>query len=346
MTSPRVEQADLDLIQQHTHADVWAALKGQSLFITGGTGFVGCWLLEALLHANDVLDLQLSISVLSRNPEVFRKKVPHLANAKIISLVKGDVTNLSAVNGRFDSIIHAATDVVQPKADPQAVYKDIQQGTEQILALAKRSGATRFLLTSSGAVYGRQPPELAYVDENFVGSPDLSSAKSAYGLGKRYSEWLTHLTHQLTGLDTKIARCFAFAGAYMPLDAHFAIGNFIGDCISGRDIIIGGDGTPYRSYLYAADLIVWLLTILIKGDNAPYNVGSSHGLQIAELATKIRTTLKSNNQIVIQKAPDASKLPERYLPCVERVGALGLKEYTSLEDVILKTARWHTAATS
>ena len=344
MASLSVDKADLELIRHKTGADVWAALNNQSLFITGGTGFIGCWLLEALLDANDALALNLSISVLSRNPDAFQKKVPHLANAKTIQLIKGDVTNLSAIGGKYDSIIHAATDVIQPKADPVAVYKDIELGTDEILALAQRSGASRFLLTSSGAIYGRQPPEMTHIDESFSGTPDLTNPKSGYGLGKRYSEWLTQIKHQETGLDIKIARCFAFAGPYMALDAQFAIGNFIGDCISGRDIIIGGDGTPYRSYLYAADLIVWLLTILIKGDNKPYNVGSGKGLQIAELAHEVRAALKTDNKIIIQKTPDARKLPERYLPAVERAASLGLQEYTSLSDAIVKTANWNKKA--
>lgn len=344
MSSPNVDIADLELIQRQVNDEVWSALKNQSIFVTGGTGFIGCWLLEALLHANKTLGLNIAITLLSRNPEAFQKKVPHLAFAENISLIKGDINNLSSINGKYDSIIHAATDVVQPKVDPLAVFNDIKSGTDEILALAQRSGAKRFLLTSSGAIYGRQPPELLYIDETFSGSPDLINLKSAYGLGKRYSEWLTNVQRQQTGLDAKVARCFAFAGPYMALDAQFAIGNFIGDCINQRDIVIGGDGTPYRSYLYAADLIVWLLTILIKGDNEPYNVGSSNALQISGLAHEVRAALKSDNKIIIQKTPDINKLPERYIPSVERVATLGLKEYTTIKDAIVKTANWNIKA--
>lgn len=339
--SSKVDLCDLDLIVNNIESSVWSAFKNKSIFITGGTGFIGCWLLDAFIYANSKLNLNLKLTVLSRNPDAFRAKAPHLANAEIISLLKGDVTSLSDVSGKFDMVIHAATDVVSPDNDPKTVFEDIKRGVEEALALAQRSGAKQFLLTSSGAIYGRQPPELSLIGEDFIGSPDLSNSKSAYGLGKRYSEWLVNIYREQHGLDTKIARCFAFVGPYMALDAQFAIGNFIGDCINKRDIIIGGDGTPYRSYLYAADLVVWLLTILIKGDNAPYNVGSSSALQISELAHSVRSILKAENNVVVKKEPVAGRLPERYIPSVERVATLGLKEFTSFDDSVLKTAEWN-----
>jgi len=335
-----VDINDLNLIKDCIAEDIWMQFKNKSFFITGGTGFIGCWLLEALLYANEVLNLNITISVLTRNSDAFKKKAPHLALADSVFLIEGDVTDLASLSGHYDVMIHAATDVVKPNSDPQVIFNDIKLGAEQVLALAKRSGTTRFLLTSSGAVYGRQPLNMMYISEEYYGSSDLSQSKSAYGLGKRYSEWLVNLAHEQIGLDTKIARCFAFVGPYMALDAQFAIANFIGDCIEGRDVVIGGDGTPFRSYLYAADLIIWLLTILIKGDNSPYNVGSSNSIQIAPLAHKVREVLASDNAIVVKQLSNGS-LPERYVPSVARVKLLNLSEYTDIDNAILKTAQWN-----
>lgn len=338
---PQIEKEDLELIRHKTSDEIWSNFQNQSIFITGGTGFIGCWLVEALVYVNQVLGLNISITLLSRNPERFQNEIPHLGYAPEISLIKGDVTNLTAISGRYDTIIHAATDVTHPKDDQLAVFNDIKTGTDQVLALARRSNTSRFLLTSSGAIYGRQPPEQLQFNESFLGSPELNSANSAYGLAKRYSEWAVNLEHQRTGLDTNIARCFTFVGPYMPLEAHFAIGNFIEDCISKRNIHIAGDGTPYRSYLYAADLIIWLFTILIKGDNSPYNIGSDNAISILNLAKKIQTTLDSKSQIIIQKKTTPNQLPERYIPSIERAAILGLKEYTSLDNAIIKTTNWN-----
>lgn len=334
-----VDFEDLDLIASSIDEQVWLAFKNKSIFITGGTGFIGCWLLEAFIYASKKFDLNISIAVLSRDPNAFYIKAPHLA--KEISLLKGNVTNLKDISGHYDMIIHAATDVVSPSDNPQLVFDNIKLGVEEALLLARRSGAKRFLLTSSGAIYGRQPPEMLKIDESYSGSPDLFNSKSAYGLGKRYSEWLVNLHHEQFGLDTKIARCFAFVGPYMALDAQFAIGNFIGDVIGKRDVVIGGDGAPYRSYLYAADLVIWLITILIKGDNRPYNVGSDSAIQISSLAHRVRSVLGVDNQVIVKKVADKSVLPERYIPSVNRISQLELKEYTSLENAILKTALWN-----
>jgi dTDP-glucose 4,6-dehydratase len=144
------------------------------------------------------------------------------------------------------------------------------------------------------------------------------------------------------GYEAKIARGFAFVGPHLPLDAHFAIGNFIRDAMRGTPIHINGDGTPMRSYLYASDLAVWLWTILFKAPHAhAYNVGSDEDVSIKDLAFIVKNTLGGTSHTGIAKTvPQFSLL--RYVPSIDRAKKnLSLNVVVNLKDSIMKTANWH-----
>jgi dTDP-glucose 4,6-dehydratase len=332
---------DLNYILTHTQ-DLWEELRGQRIFITGGTGFFGCWLLESLVWANDKLGLNLSACVLTRNPDIFRKKVLHLASHPAITFHPGDVRTFEFPEGDFAYIIHGATEASAKlnQEDPLLMFDTIIEGTRHTLEFAKFCQAKKFLLTSSGAVYGKQPPEITHVSEDYLGSPDLTNPGYAYAEGKRAAEMLCTLYAKQYGLEAKIARCFAFVGPYLPLDTHFAIGNFIRDGLKGGPILVNGDGTPYRSYLYAADLVIWLWTILLKGKSCyPYNVGSDKDLTIADLAKVVASIFESKVDVTIAKEPIFGKSVERYVPSVDRAfSELQLQPLISLRDSIMRTA--------
>jgi dTDP-glucose 4,6-dehydratase len=180
--------------------------------------------------------------------------------------------------------------------------------------------------------------------ETYLGALDPLDPGSVYAEGKRAAELLCALYAEKCGIECKIARCWAFCGPHLPLDQHFAIGNFIGDVLAGRPIEIKGDGTARRSYLYAADLAVWLWTILFRAPSLlPINVGSAHDVSILDLAQQVAKTLKPRTEIrVLEKAvPGAA--PNRYVPSVDRArGLLGLLETVGLEESIRRTAAWYT----
>ena len=338
---------DLDHVLEHTR-DLWEELRGQRVFITGGTGFFGRWLLESLVWANDRLHLDVSALVLSRNPDAFREKAPHLADHSAIQFHPGNVRSFSFPTGSFSHIIHAATESsVKLNADePLAVFDTIVDGTRRTLEFARHSGVRKFLLTSSGAVYGRQPPGMPHVPEDYPGAPDPTDSRSAYGEGKRAAETLCTLFSKQHGIATKVARCFAFVGPYLPLDVHFAIGNFIRDRLNGGPIVVQGDGTPHRSYLYAADLVIWLLAILLRGQNGRiYNVGSEESISIERLAHMIGAGFSPEVGVVVRGKPDPGKAPERYVPSTARARQeLGLLPWISLSDAIGRTIAFHGAA--
>lgn len=331
---------DLDYILETTH-DLWEDLRSQRIFITGGTGFFGRWLLESLIWANDKQALGVKALVLTRSPAVFAKKAPHLAAHPAIKFHVGDVRSFPFPDGSFSHVIHAATEVGAKlnQEDPLLMLDVIVQGTRRTLEFARHCGAKKFLLTSSGAVYGQQPPDMTHIPEDYRGAPDTMDVGSAYGEGKRVAELLCAIYAKQYGLEAKIARCFAFVGPYLPLDGNFAIGNFIRDGIQGSPIRINGDGTCYRSYLYMADLVIWLWTILVNGTVCyPYNVGSDREITILDLANDVSRLFDLRSEILMSQKPMPGKLPERYIPSVSRaMTSLNLQLLTPLCEAINKT---------
>jgi dTDP-glucose 4,6-dehydratase len=333
----RISQEDLQHAFDHTR-ELWEELRGQRVFITGGTGFFGCWLLETFAFANETLQLNARLTVLTRDADAFRRKSPHLAGNPGIELFEGDVRNFAFPPGKFSHLIHAATTSSAP-VPPLEMFETIVAGTRRALDFAVACGAKKFLLVSSGAVYGRQPSDMTHISENYSGAPDISDPNSAYGEGKRAAELLCAIYSREHGFETKIARCFAFVGPHLPLDAHFAIGNFIRDALAQKPVCVKGDGTPYRSYLYAADLAVWLWTILFKAASCrPYNVGSANDGTIRHFAEAVAASVNPRVPVLQTIKSDSNQPPSRYVPCTKRAEQeLGLKENISFEDALRRT---------
>jgi nucleoside-diphosphate-sugar epimerase len=344
MTMPKNPlAADLDHILDHTR-DLWDELRGGRIFITGGTGFFGCWLLESFLWANERLNLGSQIVVLTRSPDAFLVKAPHLASHPAVSLHPGDVRTFAFPSGHFSHIIHAAAESNAKfyKKNSLFLLDTIVVGTRRVLDFAVACGARKFLLTSSGVVYGKQPDDLTHIPEDYPGAPDPLDPKSAYGQGKRMAEHLCSLYARADDLQPKIARCFAFVGPYLPLDIHFAIGNFIRDGLNGGPIVVQGDGTPRRSYLYGADLAIWLWTILIHGSALrPYNVGSEFAISIADLAKVVANISHPALKILITIPATSNNPSEQYIPSTKLAREeLGLSQWIDLGVAIHKSNKW------
>lgn len=340
---------DLDHILAHTR-ELWSEMRGQRIFITGGTGFFGCWLVESFLHANRVEKLAAHATVLTRNPAAFAEKCPHLASDPAISLLAGDVRDFTFPDGEFRYVVHAATETSakQGSAGPMEMLKTIVRGTERTLQFAAAHGTQKFLLTSSGAVYGPQPASITHIPEEYAGGPNPLDRTSVYGEGKRAAELLCALysaTYEMEGkgMKCKIARCFAFVGPRLPLDAHFAIGNFIRDAMRGDVIHVHGDGTPVRSYMYAADLMIWLWTMLFRAPAMEaFNVGSEQAVSILELAHAVAAVLGSKADVQVALEPEPGAPVRQYVPSTRKAEQqLGLQCRISLEDAIRRTAAWH-----
>jgi nucleoside-diphosphate-sugar epimerase len=330
---------DLDHVLAHTR-ELWNEAKGASFFMTGGTGFFGMWLLESFAHINDVLGLGMRATVLTRDPERFAVKAPHLAQRKDLHFVPGDIRTFSFPEGEFRYVVHGATTSSAP-VDNLEMLETIIDGTRRVLDFASKHHAQKFLYISSGAVYGKQPDDLSHIPEDYRGAPDPLDPNSAYGEGKRVGELLSVLQSKQSGFEAKIARCFAFIGPHLPLDAHFAAGNFIRDVIAGGPVVVKSDGKSMRSYLYAADLAIWLWTILFKGKpGTAYNVGSDDALSVASLAHAIGAVAQSPVNI---DGFGGGGARSRYVPAVGRVKSdLCLGITVAQSDAIRRSIQWST----
>jgi len=311
------------------------------LFITGGTGFFGKALLRHWAEASTAELAGARITLLSRDPVRFRAAHGALLTGLNVQLVAGDIQQPSTLPyGDYTHVLHAATDSTTGLLlTPMQRFDQIVNGTRHVLDLAVRCGTLRVLLTSSGGVYGDIAQFPSGVPESFTGMPDPLEPHHAYSVAKRQAEHLCALYQEAHGLSTVIARCFAFIGEDLPLNAHFAAGNFLRDALAGQDIVIQGDGSPIRSYMDQRDLARWLTTLLVSGKSGrAYNVGSSEAVSISNLAERIAALTPGRRPIVqVLNKVTAGQAARRdfYLPDVNRArNELGLQAAIGLDESI------------
>lgn len=321
----------------------WPLDARSRLLLSGGTGFFGRALLRHWLAGAQQGLPTPAVTVLARAPQRFLQQFPEFAGAAWLSFHRSDILQPETLpwTGAFTHVLHAATEsTLGPQLSALERYQQIVDGTRNLLELARRCQARRFLLTSSGAVYGPQPAGLAAFPESWLGAPDPLLEASAYGMGKRSAEHLCALYANAHGLETVVARCFAFVGPDLPVDVHFAIGNFIRDAVQADAITVKGDGSAMRSYMDQADLAHWLLLLLEQGRSGQaYNVGSPEALSMAALAQRVRDVVAPGKAVHILGTRTADSPIHRYIPDVSKAGQeFGLHLSVALDTAIERSA--------
>jgi len=319
-----------------------AELDGQRLYLTGATGFFGKSLLAllALLYQRGV---RFEVTALSRDPQAFLAAQPW-CRVPWLRLCQGDVRNPWPADGHYNLLLHAATDTAtRAQRDKLALFNGVLSGTQNALDFCAAHGVPRLLLTGSGAQFGALPAEYALTgvpDDSLLGC-DPTQPGSAYGEAKRVAEWLASLHAQRHGTAVIYTRCFAFVGPGLDLEGHFAIGNFIRDAMAKRPITLQSAGLALRSYLYSADLAVWLLLLLLEAPaGTRVNVGADRAVSVKDLADKVREVLRPELPVQLGPAGPAESR-QIYLPAIDVARRLGLNVWTPLESAILRTAEWH-----
>lgn len=315
-------------------------LDKKVIILTGATGFFGTWLLSLFEILND-LGLQIKVIAISRNPEAYLIKESRFRDATWLRWHTCDLTELTptlACADHSDYIIHAATDTSpEARATPAKLFWSITDSWRSILALAKKTHCRRVLLISSGAVYGKITEHGAR--ESDLSMINFSQAPNPYAFGKQVCEQSAWLENGNKNLDIIVTRCFSFIGPGLPLNQGYAAGNFVWDIAMGQDIRIKSDGKAVRSFLHPCDLVIWLITILLKGEQKEiYNVGSEKTITIADLANLIRNVLKSPMQVIIEGGRSTGIGADIYFPQTKKARALGLSETCTLEESIIELA--------
>ena len=343
---PPIFKTDLNHILDHTR-DLWGEMRGENLFITGGTGFFGRWMLESFLWVNSQLKLKAHLTLLTRNPDVFINNSPQIALADNITFLKGDIRTFTLPSKKYPFVIHAAgeSSTKMKQGDLLNMLDIIVDGTRNTLEQVVQHNCKRWLFTSSGAIYGPNLLNLTQIPENASHHeyPSGSGFRSVYCQGKRMAEHLGEIYSELGKVDAINARCFAFIGPHLPLDSHCAAGNFLNDILNNRIITINGDGTPIRSYLYSADLTIWLWTLLFRGKpGKAYNVGSDTAISIEDLARLMVNTLNSKPGLQILRKPVPGAAAESYVPEIKLArDSLGLDVWISPRESIRRTFQWY-----
>ena len=324
---------DLLLISERTEEFI-KDLQGSRILITGGTGFLGTWILISLVHLNKIFSLSCEILIISRSPSKFLSKHPYFAKEKCLTFIKSDILNLPSNLGSVTHVIHGATDTsLQGR-----VEEVIIDGTSRLLEIYGHSNTESLTLLSSGAVYGEQPQHITSITEDNSFFQD-SLNNDIYGNSKRHAEELILDHGEIKRVS--IARCFSFLGPFMHFNQQFAIGNFIKSAFEGHQINLNSDGTSIRTFLYAADFSVWILKILLRGRNKLImNVGSDFEINIKEVASLVSKLMGNNIEVSINA--DRSVNRSRYVPSINKARkTLDLDVWTDFELALRKTCLWY-----
>lgn len=314
---PGIPADDLRYILAAADRDL-RSLRGARLFLTGCTGFLGKWLIEALLGADRELGLDLRLTALTRRARRLWTEMPAWPADKRLRLLEKDVTRLDPVDtGPVTHVVHGANLANDHRPgwplDHLTVGLD---GTRRVLALATAHDCRALLLLSSGGVYGLAPggdgPPFVARER---GPDDYLNEPLVYATVKYAEELLTAAHGREHGQRIPVARCFTFAGAHMPLAERSAVGSFFHDASRGRDIVIRGDGTARRGYQYAADMAVWLIGLLCRGRHATaYNVGSDAAVSVRELAAAVAAAGGGRSRVTVLGEPTRGNAPPDYVP--------------------------------
>ncbi len=321
----------------------WEQLRGNSVAISGGTGMIGSFIVDVLMHQNDVMNLDTHIYVLGRSREKAGNRFGKYIACDNFHFISHDINEPLDIDRFADYIIHAASNT-HPAAyagDPIGTISANVFGTKYLLDFAAKAGCKRFVFLSSVEIYGENRGDTDKFCEDYLGYIDCNTLRAGYPESKRTGEALCQAYVKQRGLDIVIPRLSRTYGPTMLMSDTKAISQFILKGVYGGDIVLKSEGTQLYSYAYAADAASAIIKLMLEGENGQaYNVVSdASNLTLRELAETIADYVGKN---VVYELPDKvesagySRATKALLDCGKLKGT-GWKSLYGMKDGLIRT---------
>jgi dTDP-glucose 4,6-dehydratase len=300
--------------------------------VSGGAGFIGSHLCEALLDRGmSVLALD---NLITGSPDNVRR----LLGRPEFEFRQANVNNHVLIDGDVRFVLHFASPASPPQYDANPIHtlKVGTLGTMNMLGLARAKGAT-FLLASTSEVYG--DPLVHPQPESYWGNVNPIGPRGCYDEAKRCAEAFAMAYHRAHGVDTRIVRIFNTHGPRMQVLDGRAVPNFMAQAIRGEPLTVYGDGSQTRSLCYVSDLVRGVLAVLERADELPVNLGNPEEVTVLELAQTIVRLAGSNSKIEFRELPVDD--PKQRRPDISRARRLiGWEPEVALEDGLRMTLEY------
>jgi dTDP-glucose 4,6-dehydratase len=304
--------------------------------VSGGAGFIGSHLCEALLAEG------WHVIALDNFVTGSHATLQSLLGKRGFEFKETDVNYPLRVHGDIDAVLHFAS----PASPPQYLKHPVETlkvgtfGTVHMLDLGVENRA-RFMLASTSEVYG--DPLVHPQPESYWGNVNTVGPRGCYDESKRCAEAFTMAYHRARGLDTRIIRIFNTHGPRMQLEDGRAVPNFMAQALRGEPLTVYGDGSQTRSLCYVDDLVRGILKVLESGDAMPYNLGNPEEVTMLELAEIIRRLTGTRSQIEFRPLPEDD--PKQRRPDISRARTeLGWEPEVPLEAGLERTLAYFRKA--